>query len=179
MPDADYTNPTADLSDWQHGMSVPHELHVKEGKLLQTPIRELEKLRTNHISYFFYGNLDQQCTAMSELLIENHSNAFQLSIGTAAKLSWAEGLFKLELSKESGFGRTCRYLEMEQLKNLQILMDTSSLEIFFNDGEQVMSTRFYPQGAETKQRTLSFVGLGSVQQYELKPMQIEWIKWME
>lgn len=179
MPDADYTNPTADLSDWQHGMSVPHELHVKEGKLLQTPIRELEKLRTNHISYFFYGTLDQQCTAMSELLIENRSNAFQLSIGTAAKLSWADGLFKLELSKESGFGRTCRYLEMEQLKNLQILMDTSSLEIFFNGGEQVMSTRFYPQGAETKQRTLSFIGLGSVQQYELKPMQIEWIKWME
>lgn len=113
---------------------------------------------------------------MSELLIENHSSTFKLSIGTAAKLSWAEGLFRLELSAESGFGRTCRYLELEQLKNLRILMDTSSLELFLNDGERVMSTRFYPQGAETKRRMLTFTGLGSVQQYELKPMQIEWME---
>ncbi len=175
MPDADYTNPTADLSGWQHGMSVPHELHWKDQTLLQTPIRELEALRTSQETYSFDGTVQSQTGSMAELLIDNHGKTFALSIGDAARLSWSDGLFTLSLSEESGFGRTCRYLELNELKNLQILMDTSSLELFFNDGEHVMSTRFYPQKAQTKNRTLTFTGEGCVTQYAMKSMQIEWM----
>ena len=111
---------------------------------------------------------------MAELQIENTGDTFHLAIGDAAELSWSQGLFTLSLSKEAGFGRTMRYLQLEKLEHLHILMDTSSLELFFNNGERVMSTRFYPQNAEKRSRILTFDGSGSVQLYALKPMTFQW-----
>ncbi len=37
-----------------------------------------------------------------------------------------------------------RYVEVEEVENLKILADTSSVEVFVNDGEYVFSTR-YPE----------------------------------
>lgn len=174
MPDADYTNPTADQGRWQHGMSVPHELHWNGKQLIQTPVRELQSLRTDHASHSFAVTCSIQTGTMAELQIENTGDTFHLAIGDAAELSWSQGLFTLSLSKEAGFGRTMRYLQLEKLEHLHILMDTSSLELFFNNGERVMSTRFYPQNAEKRSRILTFDGSGSVQLYALKPMTFQW-----
>ncbi len=175
MPDADYTNPTADQSGWQHGMSVPHELHWNGRQLLQTPIRELMQLRTGQSCHSFDGSFCIQTGAMAEFRIENRGSFLQLSIGNAAELSWSDGLFTLHLSQEAGFGRVCRHVRIRELKELQILMDTSSLELFLQNGEHVMSTRFYPQNAEKYSRTLTLNGSGSIQLYELKPMKTDWI----
>ena len=49
MPDADYTNPTADWSGWQHGMSVPRALHWNGEQTMTTrfyPQGEEQKNRT-------------------------------------------------------------------------------------------------------------------------------------
>ena len=46
MPDAEeeYTNKTID-EGWQHCLTVPRELRVKDGKIFQYPAKELERLR--------------------------------------------------------------------------------------------------------------------------------------
>ena len=36
-------------------------------------------------------------------------------------------------------------VEVEEVENLKILADTSSVEVFVNDGEYVFSTRYYPE----------------------------------
>ena len=36
-------------------------------------------------------------------------------------------------------------MEVEEVKNLKILADASSVEVFVNDGEYVFSTRYYPE----------------------------------
>lgn len=36
-------------------------------------------------------------------------------------------------------------MAVDQLNALRILGDSSSLEIFLNDGQQVLSTRYYPR----------------------------------
>ena len=41
-------------------------------------------------------------------------------------------------------GRSLRYAEVGTLENVKILADTSSVEVFVNDGEFVFSTRYYP-----------------------------------
>ena len=38
-----------------------------------------------------------------------------------------------------------RCVEVEEVENLKILVDTSSVEVFVNDGEYVFSTRYYPE----------------------------------
>ncbi|MER2064144.1 MAG: GH32 C-terminal domain-containing protein, partial [Alkalibacterium sp.] len=45
----------------------------------------------------------------------------------------------------SGYGRSERQIEVEDLKMIHVIADTTSLEIFLNDGEYVMSSRVYPK----------------------------------
>ena len=45
-----------------------------------------------------------------------------------------------------GAGRILRGRELEELDRLRILMDVSSVEVFLNEGEDVFTTRFYPEG---------------------------------
>ena len=62
----------------------------------------------------------------------------------AAVLEWQPGLVTLSFL-QGGAGRTVRRVAVDQLDSLRILGDSSSLEIFLNDGQQVLSTRYYPQ----------------------------------
>ena len=41
-------------------------------------------------------------------------------------------------------GRALRYAELERLENVRILADVSSVEVFLNNGEYVLTTRYYP-----------------------------------
>ena len=45
IPDADYANPTEEAG-WQHALTIPRELSVRDGKLIQEPIEELKQLRS-------------------------------------------------------------------------------------------------------------------------------------
>lgn len=45
--------------------------------------------------------------------------------------------------KESGYGRDARHIVIDKLENLTIFSDTSSLELFFNDGEYALTTHIY------------------------------------
>mgnify|MGYP005788487097 CR=1 FL=1 len=54
-----------------------------------------------------------------------------------------EKLFTLSFNK-TGYGRTKRSCKLNNLKNLRTFIDTSSIEIFINDGEEVFTSRFYP-----------------------------------
>ena len=38
-----------------------------------------------------------------------------------------------------------RYVEVDEVKNLKVLADRSSIEVFVNDGEYVFSTRYYQE----------------------------------
>ena len=46
IPDPDYTNPTVEAG-WQHALTLPRKLHIADGRLVQTPLKELQALRRN------------------------------------------------------------------------------------------------------------------------------------
>ena len=50
--------------------------------------------------------------------------------------------------KSVSAGRGIRFKELEELRNIRILADVSSVEVFLNDGEVVFSTRYYPEKYE-------------------------------
>ena len=49
-----------------------------------------------------------------------------------------------DIGKKIGGGRTKRSAELKTLENIRILIDTSTIEIFVNDGELAFTTRYYP-----------------------------------
>ena len=51
----------------------------------------------------------------------------------------------LDESMESvGAGRKVRFERLDELRNVRIVGDVSSVEVFVNDGELTFSTRYYP-----------------------------------
>ena len=168
MPDADYTNPTE--TGWQHCMSVPREVHWNGERLTALPVRELEQLRENGRAAKVSGQIRLSMGEGADLMLSEILGPVRIAVGADAELSWADGLLTLRLSETAGYGRTERVLPLDTLTDLRILIDTTSIEVFVNGGEQTMSTRYYPSAAHT----LDIDGTCRVKQYDLCAMTFDW-----
>ena len=71
IPDADYTNPTEEAG-WQHALTIPRELSVRDGKLIQEPIEELKQLRSEDkaVCTFCYGQTIIMQNAIYEAVVD-------------------------------------------------------------------------------------------------------------
>ena len=146
---------------WACMMTVPRELHIKDGKIISTPVKELESLRKNEKSYSNLNlnketQLDGINGAVGEMLLNIDSRAsksFKIKLRCSATeetiLTYdnSTGIFSVNRDK-SGQGAggisEVKIAPSDNLK-LQIFMDKSSVEVFLNDGEAVLSNRIYPQ----------------------------------
>ena len=143
IPDAEYTNPTV-KAGWQHALTMPRLLHMREGRLLQQPLEEMKELRRDRRDYDFWelgkgvetGLVFEACLSMESC------SDMCLTIRDDVTLSYQNGLLTLDMGN-SGSGRTRRSVLLEQLTDLRIFSDTTSLEIFANDGLEVFTTRVY------------------------------------
>lgn len=139
MPDAEYTNPLT--YGWQHCLTAPCVLTVWDGRLLRTPAPELEAIRA-----------DAEATAAGEHSLPlcfdwelTCTEGFCLELRGSLRLTFAEGTFTMELTDSAaGFGRSVRRAEVEALHSVRVLGDASSVEVFLNGGETVLTTRYYP-----------------------------------
>ena len=138
MPDASYTNPTS-KNHWQHCLTVPRELKTRGGKILQQPIEELKSLRNSKISIEKNKSYEE---STFEFVSENLEENFEIYLRKDVTLNYKDNLLKLSMGK-SGFGRDERKVKIKNIDNIVILSDTSSLEIFINNGEYVLSSRVY------------------------------------
>lgn len=148
VPDAvEHKNPTV-LNYWQHQLTIPRELVLKDNKVYQIPIKELEILRKDFnemkdISLLGGVSLELFESNTFELILDfKNSTKFILEFREDCKLSFKDGLFKLELGR-SGYGRDERAVEINSIKGIRIFSDNSSIEVFLNDGEEVFTTRIY------------------------------------
>ena len=175
---------TCNLTDrgnrnWFGQMSTPRELSLKDGKLIQKPVKEIESYRTasttlNDVTVdgnFLPENLTGRIIDM-ELTIrpkENKSlNSFTINLAQSEEYK-----ITLEYKADSHtlvFDRSrteirnalcsqsiCRVSDSQELK-LRILLDTYSAEVFVNDGQQVMTNTFYINPSANK---ISFHSDGS------------------
>lgn len=170
MPDADYTNPTAEKG-WQHGMSVPRELHWNGEQITATPVKELEALRGEKEELTFSGKASCKVKDTADICIENEADYLNIQWGDSAKIEYKDRILTLSFTEKSGYGRSQRVAEVKELRNLRILRDTSSLELFINDGEQVMTSRWYPENADT----LMIEGVGKATVYDMKEMKMTYM----
>ncbi|MCC5896157.1 MAG: glycoside hydrolase family 32 protein [Alkalibacterium sp.] len=145
----EYSNPTV-ARGWQHAMTLPRQLTVENGQLKQRPLKEYQMLRTNKGEKAFTiqesVELDAKNQKTFEMIIsiEEVKDKLSIHLKEDTVLSYDNHLFSLSHGP-SGFGRSERTVELDDLTQIHVIADTSSIEIFLNDGDYVLSSRVYPK----------------------------------
>lgn len=161
MPDAEeeYINKTID-EGWQHCLTVPRELKVQDGKILQHPVKELERLRKEKTILHDEKSIVEVRVEVNEgfdLVLEEIAitgSSFQISMGGQMIFKYEEGIAEIGFSGIAGAGRERRKAKISELRNIRLLADTSAAEIYLNDGETVFSTRYYPDREDLQLKIL-------------------------
>ena len=144
---------------WAGALTIPRELRVVNGKLYQSPIRELESIRQKKL---FDGELEKNknfaLPKTSEVQMQFQMPAqFHTTIPDEMLLKISDGNNSLTLTLENVqkkliLNRTTkdgeRVAKLENLSNLKLhcFIDRSSIEIFVNDGEITFTERMYWNG---------------------------------
>ena len=142
---------------WAGQMTIPRELQIKNGKVYSVPIKELESLRRDekvfeNVTLDKPTKLDGVEGAVGELLVTAYaakSKKFSINLRGTIKLFYdAEtNIFKLirDAAGDEGLAgeREVEISPCDKLK-LRVYLDKSSVEVFINDGEAVLSARIYP-----------------------------------
>ncbi len=173
LPEIDY--PT-DKNGWAHCLTLPRELKIVNNRLYQVPVIELENLRReeeslstivdNHVIEFGTGvHYELECEFTD---IQAQEIGVQLRVGNDEKtvLTYDAHNKKIILDRsQSGmevgvdYGTTRQIAYERDSLKLRIFADTSSLEIFINDGEFVMTSRIFPTNDENKINIFATNGL--------------------
>ena len=147
MSETDYgRSPCADHG-WDQVIAMPRELHWKDGALRQTPLRELQALRgekqTAEGARGFTAH-SRRC----ELVLEvKPGTDLTLRLFEDASLHYraGEGVLTLEAGALCGAKRTVRRMRLDRLEGLDLYLDGSTLEVFVNGGQAVLTSRLFGQ----------------------------------
>ena len=156
VSDSPYDNEPSIREGWQYSMTVPRELSWKGGILCQKPVRELEALRKDEI-VFEQGEAEIHGGAF-DLVAERVCAGdipVRICFNQELQITYGHGVVSMEFLNNTGSGRTIRKAKLDGLQNVWILMDVSLAEIYFNDGELVMTSRYYPEDPMTTKVSIS------------------------
>ena len=146
LPDIDeyYRNPCSKYG-WQHMLTIPRILEEENGKIIQIPVKELEQLRDDFEEQIIQNNGIFEKRRIFELYADTHKcRNFEIIVRKGCFIKFENGLISLSFN-EIGHGRTVRAYETKNVDNIRIFCDSSSVEIFANNGKIVFSSRFYPE----------------------------------
>lgn len=152
LPDNHY--PTEE-EDWEGSMTLPRELRVKDGRLLQAPVSSIEKLRGQELAS------NGALPAAGELEVRVGPGDFDLNLFTkedgaggmrlhydAGKRICTVDRAGLDKRFNEQVGETLDIPLERSLDSLRIFIDKSSVEFFLNDGEAVFTSHVYPTEME-------------------------------
>lgn len=160
LPEIEY--PT-DINGWANCLTILRELTLRDGKIIQTPIPELQSLRKAKTEA--QGELSDEKKVIEgfsgvtyELVCEfERGDALEYGIEfraseeekTVIKFDAVQGKVIMDralsgkvIGSKHGTERKCK-LDGDVYK-FQLFVDSSSVEIFINDGEEVFTARIFP-----------------------------------
>lgn len=159
LPDTTYPS---DKDDWANCLTIMRELSITNNQLVQTPVRELQQKRSleKTITKRISGRETIQNTALRQGEISvtlTNLNAscsgMHFCVGekeqTTLSVNWEKHLITLDRSR-TGEKVSLAYGEQRSIPYdkksvaLQLFLDTSSVEIFINNGEAVFTSRLFP-----------------------------------
>jgi len=170
MQNWDTCNQYRSNQPWFGQMSLPRELSVRDGRLYQKPVKELDSMRSGKIVYenvSFTGTirLDQVKGRRIDLELKLRPaeegevyRKFAVRFAqndryyTSFSFRPRESILKVD-RKFSGSRRAvihqrrCLVADRGGELKLRLILDRFSVEVFINDGEQVMSATMYTEQA--------------------------------
>ena len=154
VPDSSYTNPTVKFG-YQNCLTVPRVVNFKDGKVRQTLHKSVKDLLGSDIkSNDFNKN--------TWYYKQKHGESFEISVADF-KVSYDNKELKVSFGT-SGYGRNDRKYKLD-LEDVEIVFDSSSIELFANGGSFTISTRFYPDNHDVKILATNYVAkeLGAIE----------------
>ncbi|WP_457949652.1 GH32 C-terminal domain-containing protein, partial [Enterobacter mori] len=142
VPDGEEMLQPTRAHGWIHQMTCPRELRYRDGRLWQTPVRELETLRETECQWQGAAHGAPVLDATS-LEFELETACVNVDFAGAMRLRWDEKGLRLERASLKN-GETLTRYWLGDVNHLRVLCDRSSVEIFINHGEGVMSSRYFP-----------------------------------
>ena len=139
VPDSSYTNPTSKFG-YQNCLTIPRVVNYKDGKVCQTLHKSVKELLGENIK-------DSDFTEKTWYYKQEHGQEFEIEIADF-KVSYNDNELKVDFGT-SGYGRDNRNYKVN-IENVEIVFDSSSIELFANDGSFALSTRFYPDNHNVK-----------------------------
>ena len=145
MPEAPWES-APDRMTWCHCLTVPREVTAGAGgALLQRPARELEALRGTRHELAAGGSLELG-EHRADVLLDSVEGPIELSLDGALSICWDGAELALRFVDDAvGCGRTARTAPCADLRDLRVLVDSSAVEVFVNDGELAFATRWFPR----------------------------------
>ena len=165
------TTPTAQHG-WVGSMTLPRELTLKDGKLYQTPVREIERYRWNEVHVdrvplsgeVTLANVKGTCVELSFTLepgTAERAGVKVFSDGTHdARIYYDRASDKVVFDRSRmGIDIACDVKERDASIrsvrvdhgngriSMRIFLDVSSCEVFLNGGERTMTGNVYSEGS--------------------------------
>lgn len=176
MPDMDteYTNTPIIEEGWQHSLTVPRVLTMENGVVHQYPIEELESLRQEQIRFILQKGMARYKVAYEtwdmEVKFQKDKACKSIILNDELSLTWENGMFTMLFTGDCGCGREKRQIIVEDLEDIRILKDISMLEIYLNQGEFVLTTRYFSK--VTNWTPVKIQGAQDAYVWDLKKMEV-------
>ncbi len=168
---------------WIGQMSLPRELSIRNGRLYQAPVRELDAMRCNKVAHekvSFTGTIslagvqgrrvDMELTLRAgdaNALYQKFAVRFAQNDKYQTSLSFRPRESILKVDRKFSGSRRAIIHQRRSLVNskdgnlkLRIILDRFSVEVFVNDGEQVLTATMY---TDQSAQGISFFADGMVE----------------
>ena len=169
--DESYTSAPEGM-DRCHVMTLPREISADAaGVLHQVPVRELKKRRGAALSLKNDTTLELDGLCADIELKGIRTTAGRLMLNDILSISFERGTFGIHFAdtdagRDASAGRSERWIRLDDLRNIRIVIDASCVEVYANDGAEVFSTRWFP--SENKLRIRSNFDVMSASVYPLE-----------
>lgn len=133
---------------WCHCLTLPRELsRAADGRILQTPAREIEDLRGTPQEL---GENVRLPDHLADIAVDGIEGAGALILDGALSIELSDTLLTVSFADPAiGAGRTRRSVGLPRTTwMLRVIVDRSTVEIYLNGGETVFSTRWFPTAAQ-------------------------------
>ncbi|MHB7935761.1 glycoside hydrolase family 32 protein [Staphylococcus haemolyticus] len=136
---------------WSGALTLPRELYLKNNHLYMRPVSELTALRINDGTHNSL-NLNQPRLLLNdkyhaEINLKGPNKNFNIEFKSAnnqlISLTYDALSHKFSLYRFDKGDYRYSIIKDSDIINLQLYLDTSSVEIFINDGESVFTERYY------------------------------------
>lgn len=145
------TCPTIDFG-YIHCLTMPREVKVVDGKLIQLPLLEYQDaFIPSKESYVMEYVLKKEAAMMLEIEFYDLESEFMIDFFLqTTTLSYKDKNLSLCRKSWANNQFSEKKMNLNGLRKLQIFIDQSAIEIFINNGDAVMSLRYFTKNKDIK-----------------------------